>query len=544
MKARFGFVQGALVRTLVAAVACAAFAVAHPLAAGARGVLAAPATRVLPANGLEVLTHDGWVRGKTLDGMSAFLGIPYAQPPVGSLRWRAPQPHPPWASPLDARHFGSPCPQVKSPFGVKSSNEDCLFLNVFLPQNSSSTSRRLPVMVWIHGGGFVVGASNLYDPNRIVPQGVIVVTINYRLGLLGFFAQSALDAEPGLHVNYGLMDQQLALAWVRRNIAAFGGDPGSMTVFGESAGGLSVFSQLASPLANGLFDRAIIESGSYQIAALPSLQTSEATGNALAMTLGCSNERVKCLRGVPVSALLAQTPSEETPTIDGKLLPTMPATAFAQGTFNRVPVIDGTNHDEFRLFIAEDFDLGANGPVQPAQYAPLLQGEFGSLAPKVLRKYPLANYPSPDLALATLLTDYVFSCQALSANDSLSQWVPTFAYEFYDENAPEEFLPPVSFPYGSAHASELQFFWDEFSHSEPSQLSSIELQLAAQMISYWTTFAATSNPNGSSTSYWPYFVGNYDDVNSFVPPTPGVVRDFSKEHNCNFWKPFPPPAFA
>ena len=207
------------------------------------------------------LTESGLVMGSTTDGINEFLGIPYAAPPVGALRWRPPEPYGAFPEfPLRATQFGNECTQ---PGGIGS--EDCLFLNVYTPQSefTDEGERQLPVMVWIHGGGLQNGSSDPYDPTRLVKKGVIVVTINYRLGYLGFFAQSAIDAEGHLNGNYGLMDQQFALKWVRKNIAGFGGDPHRVTIFGESAGGQSVYAQLASPLAAGLFHGAISESGAY-----------------------------------------------------------------------------------------------------------------------------------------------------------------------------------------------------------------------------------------------------------------------------------------
>src|SRR5579884_1310047 len=207
------------------------------------------------------LTESGFVIGSTTNGVNQFLGIPYAAPPLGSLRWMPPERYgffPGFV--LHATQFGSACTQ---PGGIGS--ENCLFLNVYTPHMESGDRRehRLPVMFWIHGGGLIEGSSTPYNPERLVKKGVIVVTINYRLGYLGFFAQSAIDAEGHLNGNYGLMDQQFALKWVRRNIASFGGDPDRITIFGESAGGQSVYAQLASPLAAGMFRGAISESGSY-----------------------------------------------------------------------------------------------------------------------------------------------------------------------------------------------------------------------------------------------------------------------------------------
>ena len=490
---------------------------------------AAPITNA-NANGI-VVTQDGPVRGTTVGNMRAYLGIPYAAPPVGPLRWRPPQPHARWSAPIDAVKFASHCPQPASPFGVASLTEDCLYLNVFAPARTPANAH-LPVMVWIHGGAFTLGESDSYDPDRLVARGVVVVTLNYRLGRLGFFAQPGLDAERHARVNYGLLDQQHALRWVRRNIAAFGGQPDRTTIFGESAGGLSVFSQLASPGAADLFEGAIVESGAYQLT-LPTLAASEAAGSAVAASIGCANQSAACLRALPVTQVIANEPTQTVPTVDGAVLPQSPGAAFATGRFNRVPIVDGSNHDEYRLFTALDFDL-VGGPLTAAEYPAAVAATVGTAAAaSVLAQYPLANYPSPDIAFATFATDAIFSCPAYAANRTLTAYVPTYAYEFADENAPEPFLPPVSFPYAAAHASELAFLFDNF--GPQVNLSPDERRLAAAMVTYWTNFAKRGSPIGFDAPPWFRFFPYIRNVESLEPPTPRTITDFSKEHNCAFW---------
>ena len=234
-----------------------------------------------------VPTDKGPVRGTETAAVKEYLGIPYAAPPVGNLRWRAPRPHPRWQSPLDATHFANHCPQQGSSIGGATTNEDCLYLNVYAPNrgNGKGHTKDLPVMFWIHGGALSGGESDDYDPTRLVDQGRVVVTINYRLGWLGFLAHPALTAESPNHASgdYGFMDQQAALRWVKRNIAKFGGDPGNVTIFGQSAGGHSVHVLLASPLAAGLFQRAIAHSGAYADN-MPSLSQAETAGSDIADT--------------------------------------------------------------------------------------------------------------------------------------------------------------------------------------------------------------------------------------------------------------------
>src|ERR1700733_5873680 len=329
-------------RIAVAGVTLGALAAAAP-AVGAStlgGQAAAGGPLGAPAN--------GGVRGLASGAVYEFLGAPYAAPPVGALRGQPPQPAASWAGVRDATKFAPHCPQLASPFGQASTSEDCLYLNVFTPRAGGNH----PVMVWIHGGALVTGESDDYAPAGLVADGVTVVTINYRLGALGFLAHPALADGKGQSGDYGLMDQQAALRWVQRNIARFGGDPRDVTLFGESAGGLSTLSQVASPQAKGLFERAIVESGSYNLTQTP-LASAETAGEAFATKAGCASQTAACLRSLPVSTILANEDSAGyTPNINSEVLPESLGTAFATGNFNRVPVINGTNRDEWRLFVA------------------------------------------------------------------------------------------------------------------------------------------------------------------------------------------------
>jgi len=502
-----------------------------------------------------VRTSDGPVHGISSGGVDRFLGIPYAAPPVGDLRWRPPQPHGRWRALRDATAFANHCPQVASPFGLPSVTEDCLYLNVFRPARGGGDDgeddeagdegreRRRPVMVWIHGGALLVGESDDYDPARLVQHGVVVVTINYRLGVFGFLAHPALTAESPEHAsgNYGLMDQQAALRWVRRNIASFGGDPRRVTIFGESAGGLSVHSHLASSLSEGLFHRAIVQSGAYSLAQ-PSLALAEAQGQAAAERAGCIDQTAACLRATPVEALLAALLSSTVvPDVDGWVLTQTIGESFASGQFNRVPVIEGSNHDEWRLFVALSFDL-VTGPLTPEQYIDAIAATLGvprSTAKFLASFYPLANYPSPDLALSALGTDAIFACNSRKAVRLLSQQVTTYAYEFGDEDAPQLFLPPVSFPYGSAHASELQYLFGLSSTVMAPELTEDQRQLSEAMTSYWTSFARTGSPNGFDEPFWSPYDSASDAMQSLVPPVPAVETGFAADHQCSFWAPTP-----
>ena len=497
-----------------------------------------------------VFTFSVPVRGSvTSAGVREFLGIPFAAPPLGNLRWRPPVPHAPWFAPLEATQFANHCPQPPSPFGIVSVTEDCLFLNVFTP-DSNDLFRPRAVMVWIHGGALVFGESNDYDPTALVRDGVIVVTINYRLGALGFLAHPAFagektdpdrdrdsDSDPNSAGDYGLMDQQLALRWVRDNIWFFGGDPQNVAIFGESAGGLSVFSQLASPPSEGLFHKAIIESGAYALNT-QTLAAAETAGTAFASATGCSAQTAACLRALPVTTILAnENFAGYTPNIDGEFFPLSLNTALATGQFHHVPVIQGSNHDEWRLFTALDFDLTAAGPIanNETAYEAALATLVGPAAPLVAAQYPLASFPSADIAFATAGTDVVFACPAFGADLSMSQFVPLSTYEFNDENAPQDFLPPVSFPYAAAHASELQYLFALPVTVPRPALNAQQLQLSSAMQHYWTNFAKFGTPNSPGTPVWQKFNPATGNFQSLIPPTPAQETDFATSHHCAFW---------
>ncbi|HLK37857.1 MAG TPA: carboxylesterase family protein [Polyangiaceae bacterium] len=491
------------------------------------------------------LTDRGLVVGVHTANGNQFLGIPYAAPPVGDLRWRPPHPVAPWIAPRDASKFANHCPQVATPFGVASTTEDCLYLNVYTPTGLGVLR---PVMVYIHGGAFQTGEGDDYGPRRLLDQGVVVVTINYRLGALGFFADSGLAAEAadGSTGNYGLMDQQAALRWVRKNILAFGGDPDNVTIFGESAGGLSVHAHLASPKSKKLFAQAIAESGSYALTQ-PTLSVAETAGAAYATAVGCSAADTACLRAVPVSTLLANQSLSATaymPVVDGTVLTQSIGAAFASGQFNQVPVIEGSNHDEFRLFVAFLFEL-PNGPVTAAQYPAYVAALLGlpsavaaQVVPLVLAQYPLSNYASPALALGAIGTDAAFSCNTLTVQKSLQQFVPTWAYEFQDANAPQRYLPPVSFPYGAYHEAELQYLFDVPVTVPAPALTADQEQLAAAMDSYWTTFARRGNPNSPATPRWQPQTSSSDFTEALVAPTPQPYTATAEgnDHMCAFWQ--------
>jgi para-nitrobenzyl esterase len=482
------------------------------------GVTVGPATAddsvVRTSDGPVVRTSGGWVRGAVAADHRTFQGIPYAAAPVRALRWRAPQPAAPWSGLRDGTQPGSPCPQMgadgpnQPPRLVGS--EDCLFLNIDTPRPAT---RPLPVMVFLHGGGFVGGSGAPYDPTRVTTQGrVVVVTVNYRLGALGFLHHSALD-DPYAG-NFGLADQQAALQWVRRNIAAFGGDPGSVTLWGESAGAFSTCAQLAAPGARGLFHKAIVQSGPCGNAML-TRQVAEQRGLATASKLGCPNPRTaaECLRGKPFQDLVGldedqvHMPHRDIaglpwlPVAGTPALPLQPLAALRHGLAANVPLIQGGTKDEMRLFVAEAYD-GKGHPVTAAEYPQILQTMFGPKdAQATLAEYPLTRYPTPSLALATLLSDegrMLGACAQLPADDAVAQRSKVYAYDF---------VQPVDevigdFPLGAYHGADVPYFFDSrFPGAHPPVRTPAQKVFADKLVGYWTTFARTGNPGPGWPAY-------------------------------------------
>jgi para-nitrobenzyl esterase len=528
-----GRVRAGAVTLAAAALSVAALAAAGPPAAASGHAQAG-------TGGPLAVTQDGVVQGTARGTTDEFLGIPYAAPPTGDRRWAPPGPAARWSGVRPATSFGAHCPQTASPFGqAAGTSEDCLFLNVYRP--AGARPGRLPVMFWIHGGALVTGESDDYDPAQLVKRGVVVVTINYRLGALGFLADSALaQRDGGPSGNYGLMDQQAALRWVQRNITAFGGNPRNVTIFGESAGGLSVLSQVTSPAAHGLFAGAIVQSGAYALTEQP-LAAAEQSGAQFAASVGCAQtgpaQVAACLRAVPVSTILAkQNASGYQPDIDGAVLHQSIGTALASGQFNRVPLVNGSNHDEWRLFVGLD-TLEGQPPVTAQNYLTSIENELGlpqAAAEAVAREYPVANFPSAPLALGAAGTDAVFACPALQVDTDASRFVPVHAYEFADASAPQRFLPDVGFPYGAAHASEIQYLFG-LSAAIPGPLTPAQQRLAAAMQGYWTSAARQHNPNTLGEPLWPAFSVASHAMISLVPPTPRVISGFAAEHHCAFW---------
>ena len=527
---------------------CAGLTALTLTAAGATAATAGAATASGSGGGPVVRTHDGAVRGKTAGHVDEFLGIPYAAPPTGRLRWRPPQPPAHWRGVRDATRFGASCPQPPSPAIPPPFSENCLYLNVYTPALPSRDNRHArPVLVWIHGGGLTSDAGRDYDPARLSADGVVAVTINYRLGALGFLAHPALAARPGgPSGNYGLMDQQAALRWVQHNIRAFGGDPHNVTIAGESAGGLSVLAQMVSRGARGLFQKAVIQSGSFALNQRP-LAQAEASGEAFAAAAGCPSQTAACLRHLPVSALVSPSFVEIPGVVDGKVLTEPIGAALAHGRFARVPVINGTNHDEERLFV-QAIGIAVSGgtdvpiphqPVTTANYQANIAAVLGVSAARaaaIAAKYPPSAYPSPAVAFSVLVGDANFACPALRVDRLTARLVPAFAYEFNDDNAPERFAPPVAIvPPVATHTSELQYLFGLPNAPVPGTLTPAQQKLATAMRAAWAHFAARGNPSTAAVR-WPAFrSGHRAPMLSLVPPRPQIETDFSARHHCSFW---------
>ena len=450
----------------------------------------------------------------------------------------------------DALAYGNVCAQNNTSFpgfGFISYTEDCLFLNVVAPLYQRPGQKH-PVMVWIPGGGLFIGGSTGYDPSALVKDGdVIYVSFNYRLNVFGFFSHPAINAEGHAAGNYGIMDQQLALSWVKRNIEAFGGDPNNVTIFGKSAGGESVWANISSPASAGLFHKAIVESGTGIPNALtPTLKSQEPVGQALGVATGCSDQTAACLRSLSVQDLLAANLQPGVVSggkfqvglmADGTTIPEPMRNLFAAGNFNRVPIINGTNRDEYDWFQAMA-EIITGHVVTASEYPGRLVSTFGAtVAPTVLALYPLNKFPSPSNALAAAIGDNAFVCNGnRRTNRVLTRFVKdVYGYEFDVPTSPSPW-PVVSFPYQSAHTIEIQYLFPLFhgGSGTPHELNGQQKQLARQMVQYWTTFARTGTPN-SSLPFWHRYDANVDNEISLRLPGPISLTSFGDRHHCDFW---------
>ncbi|AUS81015.1 hypothetical protein C1701_24750 [Actinoalloteichus sp. AHMU CJ021] len=492
-----------------------------------------------------VRVDTGLLKGHHDTDHRDFLGIPYAAPPVGDLRWQPPHPPPPWTGTRDATTPGPRCAQGPGLGGTPASTaEDCLHLNVTTPPPTAH-HHPAPVLVWIHGGGFTTGAGSDHDPRALAANGLVVVTLNYRLGALGFFGHPEL---PGSGT-FGLADQQAALAWVRRNIAAFGGDPTTITLAGESAGGMSVCTHLTSPTARSLFHRAILQSGSCSAifprnalgpgdpGHLPwrSLTRTEEAGQRTTAALGCQHDDdpLRCLRSLDVTALTPHHDDFTQPAYGTPLIPPPPPTALDQAAVHRVPVLIGTTRDEMTGVAS-----ALHGRFDNDDYLHLLHDTFGPHADTVAAHYPAPAHPSPASAWAALNTARAVACPVLTEARAWANHVPTHTYEFADPGAPNPGHPRrPDVPLGASHASELGYLFDWGGVTE--QLTPAQRRLAHDMVTYWTQFARHGDPNSPGAPTWPALhPSSPHPATLALAPGPTGIRltDPHTTHHCHLWR--------
>jgi para-nitrobenzyl esterase len=446
-------------------------------------------------------------------GIRVFKGIPYAAPPVGELRWKAPQPVRPWNGIRSVAEWGPRCTQSNrlgdlDPLN-KRMDEDCLYLNVWTP--TGSAGQALPVMVWIHGGSNLNGAGSQpeFDGSRLASKGVVVVTLNYRLDVFGFLAHPELTQESGTNSsgNYGLLDQIAALEWVQRNIRVFGGDPNQVTVFGESAGAFDVSLLMASPLTKGLFARAIGESGGAltTITAFgpKPLQIGEQDGVKFVHSMGASSIaelRAKSAHEVLAAAIKSPI-TYAFGVVDGHVVPEHPASIYSRGRQNDVPLLVGWNADEGSLFAAR-LKLPADAP----PYAERIRAQFKDQADAVLKLYPPGPTPQEERAsLAALLGDEFIAYGGWAWAERAARSGKSAVYRYYfnrrPPGAPELSLYPLTAP-GVYHFAEIYYVFNNLHVMSDWPWESHDRRLADAMSSYWTNFAKTGDPNGSGLPQW------------------------------------------
>jgi para-nitrobenzyl esterase len=492
-----------------------------------------------------VTTKDGPVQATVVGSTRAFFAIPFAAPPVGDLRWKPPAPPTPWTKPIAAPAPGPECPQLDALTSTmldSTSSEDCLTLNVWAPKEASATPR--PVMLWIFGGSFVIGSAGMEDYNGqklSEASGAIVITINYRLGPLGFLALQALHDEDASHPSsgmYGIEDQRAAIAWVKANAAAFGGDPQNITVFGESAGGISTCTHLISPPSNGLFQRAIIESGACATGGTATETASDTQGLSFVKAVGCDGksdaDTLTCIRAASLQTVMLALPTSPFnflnggvawgPVIDGLNLPDDPTKLFKAGSFQHVPTLLGTNTDEGTLFFALSSPIPSDTAYQSFADA-LFPGEGAT----IVMHYPSSMYGSPTAAASVAVADAGFICPARRVARAMAgAGVPTYRYHFAHD--PEN---PLLMGLGAFHSSEIPFIFGNHTELEPDAPTTDEQPLLATMQGYWGRMAKAGDPNGAGAVTWP----KYDTTTE-----PDIVLDLKvtteqqyKKSDCDFW---------
>lgn len=487
-----------------------------------------------------VKTEGGSIRGVEVNGSTAYRGIPYAAPPVGELRWKPPQPATKWTGVRDGSQFGPSSPQQRTPLTNVGGplSEDSLYLNVSTP---SAVGTNRPVIVWFHGGGNALGAGRDYEPAKLTAKGAVVVTVNYRLGALGFLAHPALAEYPGgPSGNYGLMDQQAALRWVQKNIDKFGGDRRNVTIAGQSSGGLSVLVHLTSTGSQGLFNKAIIQSGSFALEQ-ESHAAAEAASQAFIEKLGITDQTAERLRSIPVDDLVNNFPTATIPGyVDGTVLQRPVGESLAAGQFARVPILQGTDHDEEAVFVTIGLAVSQGRfvtatDVTAENYQEKIAAVLGvstERAAEVAAGYPLSSYASATQALSVLVGDASFVAGAARVNTWVSGRVPTFLYEFNDDAAPLRYPPPLNPPVAT-HGSELTYLFDLPDAPFQGALIGDQETLADSIRAAWVSFAATGNPSTQAVP-WPS-AGTSLQVMSLEAPQPRLSSDYADRHHVEFW---------
>jgi para-nitrobenzyl esterase len=467
-------------------------------------------------------------------GVRAYLGIPYAAPPVGDLRWKAPQPAAAWTGIRQGGNFGPRCMQARvfddMIFRDSGGSEDCLYLNVWTP--ADTMAGKLPVMVWIYGGGFVGGAASepRQDGANLAAKNVIVVSMNYRLGVFGFLAHPDLVKESEHHAsgNYGLLDQVAALQWVQRNIAAFGGDPQNVTIFGESAGSFSVSGLVASPLAKGLFEKAIGESGSFlNSTGLPAKPLNDAAtqGQKFGESVGAHN--IAALRAIPAADLLAAAMKPNTsrvgPDVDGYYFPEDPKAIFAKGAQNHVALIAGWNANELPAgaFFGKD-------PQTKETFKAHVTGQYKDHTDSILKLYPASTDEEAVASAGDLASDnfIAFSTWKWLDMHLATGGAPVYRYHFMQS------LPaPAGSPrkdLGAYHSAEIEFVFHNLDNKDLPWRPS-DREVSDMMSSYWANFARTGDPNGPGLPKWPQYTKEAGYPVFHISATPEAKPDTVRE---------------
>jgi len=458
-----------------------------------------------------VKVNDGLLQGVFEDGLTIYKGIPFAAPPVGDLRWHAPQPVQKWTGVRQAKEFDPSPIQSGNPDGGKS--EDCLYLNVYTP--AKSANEKLPVLVWIYGGGFSAGstATPWYDGKKLAQKGVIFVSIAYRIGQLGFLAHSELSSENSNHVsgNFGLLDQIAALQWIKKNIAAFGGDPGKVTIFGESAGAISVSMLCASPLAKGLFRGAISQGGGSFGPTRPTLYP----GENMKTLQQAENEGKEYLRKAGVSSIaeLRKIDADKLPSgwglgsawpiVDGYVIPDDQYKLYEAGKYNDVPVLIGYNSDEGLSLT----------PKKSQEYIDGVKIRFGKFAELMLKTYPVEGNAVPKTA-RDLIRDAAFGWQTWSWARLQSETGKSKVYYYYFDQHPDYPEGSPDFGHGWPHAQDVSYVFQHIDPKNPQTMKS-DLEISEAMGTYWTNFAKYGNPNGKEVPQWKAFTNTNPAVMYF-----------------------------